>query len=75
MADDRAPPGLVLAALGAAFQAGASRLGAEFGSLAGRRLATVSAHDVLQDVGPVLLVLAGISLLASASGPRGPLTQ
>jgi hypothetical protein len=48
-----------------AFQTGASQVGAEFGALAGRQLATVSAHEVLKDVGPVLLVLAAVSLLAS----------
>ena len=47
------------------FQAGASELGAQFGSLAGRRLATVSAHDVLHDLGPFILVLAALALLAS----------
>ncbi len=47
------------------FQAGASQLGAEFSSLAGRQLTTVSAHETLKDIGPILLVLAGISLLAS----------
>jgi hypothetical protein len=47
------------------FQTGASEVGAEFSSLAGRQLATVSAHEALKDIGPVLLVLAGISLLAS----------
>jgi hypothetical protein len=103
MADDRAPLGLLIAALGAAvlavsvflpwygvsitasgtasaqqelttfaeqygnptFQSGASALGAEFGSLAGRQLATVSAHDVLKDLSPLLLVLAAASLLAT----------
>jgi len=49
----------------AAFQTAASRLGAEFDLLAGRRLATVSAHDVLKDISPLLLVLAALSLLAS----------
>ena len=49
----------------AGFQAGASELGAEFSSIAGRRLATVSAHEVLKDVSLILLVLAGVSLLAS----------
>jgi hypothetical protein len=49
----------------ATFQTGASRLGAEFGSLAGRQLATVSAHEALKDVSKILLVLAGVSLLAS----------
>ena len=103
MDDDRAPLGLLIAALGAAvlavsvflpwygvsitasgaasaqqelatvaqqygntaFQTGASQVGAEFSALAGRQLATVSAHDVLKDIGPILLVLAAVSLLAS----------
>src|SRR5581483_2634797 len=47
------------------FQTGASRLGAEFSSLAGRQLATVSAHDVLKDLGPLLLILAAVALVAS----------
>jgi hypothetical protein len=46
-------------------QTGASELGAQFSSLAGRQLATVSAHDALKDIGPILLVLAAVSLLAS----------
>lgn len=49
----------------ASFQAGVSMVGAEFSSLAGRQLATVSAHDVLQDISKILLVLAGAALLAS----------
>ena len=49
----------------ASFQTGASQLGAEFSSLAGRQLTTVSAHQVLKDIGPILLVLATVSLLAS----------
>lgn len=49
----------------ATFQTGASRLGAEFSALAGRRLATVSAHEALKDIGPIILVLAGLALLAS----------
>jgi hypothetical protein len=103
MTDDRAPLGLLVAAVGAAvlavsvflpwygvgitaagaasarqqlatvaqqygnttFQTGASQLGAEFDSLAGRQLGTVSAHDVLKDIGPILLILAGVSLLTS----------
>jgi hypothetical protein len=103
MAADRAPLGLLVAALGAAvlavsvflpwygvgitaagavsaqqeiaavaqqygntaLQTEASQVGAGFSALAGRQLATVSAHDVLKDIGPMLLVLAGISLLAS----------
>ena len=47
------------------FQTGASTLGAEFGSLAGRQLTTVSAHEALKDIAPILLVLAGIALVAS----------
>jgi hypothetical protein len=47
------------------FQAGASQLGAEFNSLAGRQVATVSAHDALKDISRILLLLAAASLLAS----------
>jgi len=103
MVDDRAPLGLLIAAIGAAvlaisvflpwygvsitasgaasaqqelataaqqygnasFQTTASQVGAQFSSLAGRQVATVSAHDVLKDLSPLLLILAGISLLAS----------
>jgi hypothetical protein len=103
MVDDRAPLGLLIAALGAAvlavsvflpwygvsitasgaasaqqelstvaqqygntaFQTGASQVGAAFTALAGRQLATVSAHDVLKDIGPILLILAAVSLLAA----------
>lgn len=103
MADDRAPLGFLIAALGAAvlavsvflpwygvsitasgaasaqqelttvaqqygnatLQSGASQIGAEFGSLAGRQLATVSAHDVSKNVSRILLLLAGLSLLAA----------
>jgi hypothetical protein len=57
-------------------QSGASAIGAEFSSLAGRQLATVSAHDVLKDIGPLLLVLAGLSLLVALlrlAGMTGPL--
>jgi hypothetical protein len=56
------------------FQAGASELGAEFSSLAGRQLTTVSAHEALKDISVILLLLAGISLLASLlrlAGIRG----
>jgi hypothetical protein len=49
----------------ASFQSGANQLGAEFSALAGRQLATVSAHDVLKDISVILLVLAGLTLLAS----------
>jgi len=47
------------------FQAGANALGAEFSSLAGRQLTTVSAHEALKDISAILLLLAGISFLAS----------
>jgi hypothetical protein len=47
------------------FQTSANQLGTAFDSLAGRQVATVSAHQVLKDVSRILLVLAGISLLAS----------
>src|SRR5437588_8994841 len=100
MVHDRAPLGLLIAALGAAvlaisvflpwygvtitasgvasaqqelatvaqqygnptLQTGANQVGAEFNSLAGRQVATVSAHQVLKDVSRILLLLAGISL-------------
>jgi hypothetical protein len=103
MVDDRAPLGLLIAALGAAvlavsvflpwygvsvtptgtaaaqqqlatvaeqygntaFQTQASQLGAAFTSLAGRQLATLSAHQTLKNISLMLLVLAGVSLLAS----------
>jgi hypothetical protein len=47
------------------FQTAAGRLGAQFDSLAGRRLATVSGHDASKNVSRLLLALAAISLLAS----------
>jgi hypothetical protein len=47
------------------FQMEASQVGAGFSSLAGRQFATVSAHEILKDIGPMLLVLAGVSLLAA----------
>jgi hypothetical protein len=47
------------------FQTGANAVGAEFSALAGRQLATVSAHEVLKDISLILLLLAGVSLLAS----------
>ena len=47
------------------FQAGANQVGAEFSALAGRQLATVSGHEALKDISKLLLVLAGIALLAS----------
>ncbi len=113
MVDDRAPLGLLIAALGAAvlavsvflpwygvsitaagaasaqqeiaseaqqygnpaFQTEATQVGAGFGSLAGRQLATVSGHEVVKDISAMLLLLAGISLLASLlrlAGVTGP---
>ena len=47
------------------FQSGANAVGAQFDSLAGRQLASVSAHQVLKDVSRILLLLAAVSLLAS----------
>jgi hypothetical protein len=47
------------------FQTGASQLGAEFGTLSGHQLGTVSAHEALKDVSRILLLLAGVSLLVS----------
>jgi hypothetical protein len=49
----------------ATLQTRASELEAQFNSIAGRQLATVSAHDVLKDISVILLLLAGLSLLAS----------
>jgi hypothetical protein len=46
-------------------QAVASQIGAEFSSYTGRQLATFSAHDVLKDISPILLILAAVALLAS----------
>jgi hypothetical protein len=47
------------------FQTGANQLGAEFSSLAGRQLTTVSAHEGTKNVSWILLLLAGIALVAS----------
>lgn len=46
-------------------QARLSNAGARIGSLAGVQLATVSAHEVLKRLWPVLIFLAAITLLAS----------
>jgi hypothetical protein len=46
-------------------QAIANELGSRFESLAGRPVATLSAHQTLKNVSAVLLVLAGAALLAS----------
>jgi hypothetical protein len=47
------------------FQTEASQVGAGFSSLAGRQLTTVSAHQVLGNISPALLILAGVSLVAA----------
>jgi hypothetical protein len=60
-----------------ALQARANRVGAEFKSLAGREIGTVSAHQALKHVSLILLALAGIALLASLlrlANARGRLT-
>lgn len=49
----------------ATFQTEANALGAAFSSFAGRQLTTLSAHEALKYVSAILLLLAGISLLAS----------
>jgi hypothetical protein len=46
-------------------QAMANQIGAQFNSVAGRPLTTVSAHQALKDISVILLLLAGVSLLAS----------
>jgi hypothetical protein len=47
------------------FQAQASSVSAEFSAFAGHQLATLSAHQLLKDIGPALLILAAIALLAA----------
>jgi|SRR5579871_3172443 len=47
------------------FQARANGIGAQFNTLAGRELATVTAHQTMKHVSTMLLILAGIALLAS----------
>jgi hypothetical protein len=49
----------------ATMQAMADQIGAGFGSVAGRPLATVTAHEALKDISVVVLLLAGLALLAS----------
>ena len=49
----------------ATLQADANTIASEFGALQGRQLATVSARQALKNVSLILLVLAGIALLAS----------
>lgn len=48
-----------------AFQSEVSSLSASFGSLAGRQLGTVSAHDVLKYLDTALVILAAIGLVAA----------
>jgi len=43
----------------------ADQIGSQFGSVAGRPLATVSAHQALKDISKIVLLLAGIALLGS----------
>jgi hypothetical protein len=47
------------------FQARANQVGAEFKALEGRQIATVSAHEILKRESWILLLLAGVALLAS----------
>ena len=49
----------------AKLQTMANQIGAQFGSVAGRPLATVSAHQALKDLSKIVLLLAGIALVAS----------
>src|SRR5690349_333235 len=46
-------------------QAMADQIGAQFSSVAGRPLTSVTAHQALKDVSVILLLLAGVALLAS----------
>ena len=46
-------------------QAMANQVGAGFNSVVGRQITTVSAHEVLKDISVILLLLAGVALLAS----------
>ena len=55
----------------ATFQAQASTVGSGFSELAGRQLATVSAHQLLKDLSAVLLILAALSLLGALSRLAG----
>jgi hypothetical protein len=43
----------------------ANQIGAQFGSVAGHPLATVSAHQALKDLSVTLLLLAGVALVVS----------
>jgi hypothetical protein len=46
-------------------QAMANQIGAQFSSVAGRPLTTVTAHQALKDISVILLLLAAVALLAS----------
>jgi hypothetical protein len=46
-------------------QSMANEVGSQFSSVAGRPLATVSAHQALKDMSKLLLLLAGVALVAS----------
>lgn len=48
-----------------AMQAMAAQVGAQIGSFSGHTLATVTAHQILKDISVVLLLLAGLALVAS----------
>ena len=54
-----------------AFQDEAKTIGSGFGALAGRQLATVSAHDVFKDFYLVLLILAAIAFFAALARLAG----
>lgn len=49
----------------ASLQNMANAVGSQFSSVAGRPLATVSAHQALKDLSKILLLLAGVALVAS----------
>ena len=49
----------------ASLQSMADQVGAGFSSVAGHQLATLSAHQALKDLSVVILLLAGIALVAS----------
>jgi hypothetical protein len=46
-------------------QATANQVGAQFGSVAGRPIVSVSAHEALKDLSVILLLLAGVALVVS----------
>jgi hypothetical protein len=49
----------------ASLQTMADQVGAQFSAVTGRPIATVSAHQALKDISKILLLLAGVALLAS----------